>query len=355
MTTPRLTCIDWLKCLGMLLIVLGHTGGTSAQTVFPATPKQLGVALFFFVLGFVLARDQRRPGRVVYNRLFDVYLFGGLCAVCLSAIMLVHSGTLNKSNYLPLLGGVNVVFNFYPANPSLWYLGTYLHLLLLWFVLARHWRIRAWMLVASAGIEIAVRALLFAAHTDYIAYMLLTNWITVFLAGMAAGQRWKEPPPRWTLAVGVTLLTGLFFIWSPAIQQFSLLPGFPFGRVVAGGQASSLLLTSACVSALYLGATWLVFQVTRHLGDFGLVRFLARNTLVVFLLQMPLIFALSPYVHAVVQPGPVRILVNLAIYYLGLALFSEVLRHVLQPRRLRDWLAARWNPPAAPKLADGTT
>ena len=96
---------------------------------------------------------------------------------------------LALSNFLPLLGGVNVMLDHFPANPTTWYLGTYLHLLLLWAVWLRRIRIRAWMVAAAVAIEIPVRAALIAIAGPFVAYMLLTNWIGVFLFGIARADR----------------------------------------------------------------------------------------------------------------------------------------------------------------------
>ncbi len=56
MTQPRLPFIDWLKCLGMLMIVYGHaSAGTDLFATDPVHSKQLGVAFFVFATAVGLA------------------------------------------------------------------------------------------------------------------------------------------------------------------------------------------------------------------------------------------------------------------------------------------------------------
>ena len=62
MTKPYLPFIDWMKGLGLLLIVSGHVSATADHLLPPIYPKQLGVAFFLFVSGYSLAREtQARP------------------------------------------------------------------------------------------------------------------------------------------------------------------------------------------------------------------------------------------------------------------------------------------------------
>ena len=175
MKATREPFIDWMKAIGMLVIVLGHTGGYALvpSHITPFNPKQLGVVFFFLVMGYTLAREQRPRTPSVYNRFFEVFLFGFAFAILLSLIGVMRyvanaPGTelpfsgrgLQLSNFLPFVFGLNVFFNNFPANPSTWYIGTYLHVLLLWAFLLRPLRVRWPLLVVSFGFEIVIRAVL---------------------------------------------------------------------------------------------------------------------------------------------------------------------------------------------------
>ena len=83
----------------MSVIVYGHV---AHATTVPLTPpiylKQFGVALFLFASGFTLARERRSAGETVFNRLFQVYLFGLSLAVLLTIVSLVAGGHGAPSN-----------------------------------------------------------------------------------------------------------------------------------------------------------------------------------------------------------------------------------------------------------------
>src|SRR5262249_3609807 len=114
--------IPWMKATGMLLIVFGHVAAWApAAALPPINTKQLGVAFFVFVSGYTLAGDHRPSVEVVVRRLFEVLLLAGLLAVVMSMVGAITSGNLQESNYLPLLAGANVFFDYFPANPTTWY------------------------------------------------------------------------------------------------------------------------------------------------------------------------------------------------------------------------------------------
>ena len=79
--------IDWMKFLGMLVIVYGHSpGGWLWRPTDPFNIKQLGVVCFVFATGVSLSREHRTKARVLFNRLFDMYAIGIGYAILLSAI-----------------------------------------------------------------------------------------------------------------------------------------------------------------------------------------------------------------------------------------------------------------------------
>ncbi len=86
--TERLPFIDWMKTLGMLVIIYGHApaGGPVGFTE-PFNPKQLGVAFFIFVLGFSLAREYRPQRGFSSTGCSTIYLWGIAAALVMSALV----------------------------------------------------------------------------------------------------------------------------------------------------------------------------------------------------------------------------------------------------------------------------
>jgi fucose 4-O-acetylase-like acetyltransferase len=337
--------IDWMKALGIVLIVVGHVAARPINGLTPPIyPKQLGVAFFIFVLGFSLARERRPAPQVLFNRAFEVYLVGIPIAILLTLVTFFQRGTLALSNYLPFMLGANVLFNNFPANPTTWYIGTYVHILLLWAFLVRSRRLRPWMLAVSLPAEILVRAFLIRAAGDYVAYMLASNWVSVFLLGTLCGQ-------NRTNAVTVATVKSRFIIpasvlavmavgWPFVMDRTVVGRSFPFMRLSIGTPGVDSILTSACVSGLYVMFAWLLFLVARNVPTPSWVRLLARNTLIVFIGHMPVFYGLEGLLSRSIPGYAPRAAMEVLICLPGLALLSEGIWHLVQPRDVRDKVAA---------------
>jgi hypothetical protein len=307
----------------------------------PINPKQIGVAFLLFALGYSLAGEQRSSRRILFNRLFEIYLFGIAAALLLSGTAYLERSRLALSNYLPFLFGVNVAFNYFPANPTTWYIGPYLHVLLVWALFLRNRRIGPWLLVAVAAGEVLTRAVLAETAGLFTAYMALPNWATVFLLGLYYGQRPRERP-RTGLALSVLGLCLLAVAWPLFWNRWQVVPSFPFMGFLIGPPLVNLVVTSASVTAVYLLFTWLVYQVTLRLTAPRVVQFFARNTLIIFIAHMPLYFALEPLLAAWL-PGHywLRVGILFVLCFPVLALLSELVRRLVRPKQLaeRVWLA----------------
>jgi acyltransferase-like protein len=330
--------IDWMKSLGMLLIVYGHVAGDSIMHLTPPIyAKQLGVAFFIFVIGWGLARESRHRFQVVYNRLFPVFLLGLGFAIVLSAIVFLTQRDLNESNYLPFFLGINVLLDDFPANPTTWYIGTYIHMLLLWALVLHKVRVRLWMVGIAAVGEILFRSAMLDTGALFRTYMVLPNWATVFLLGMYAGNRKQEAKPA-TLPMYMLGLTVLLIAWTLGMRQLALDEAFPFRNFVGATGAAVVLVRSACVTFLYVAYSWLVFEVTRRLPGYAIIAFFARHTLFIFIAHMPLLFALQQPLHHIIPSYGPRIVLLMLILYPGLAIASAVVMRWVQPMMLRDML-----------------
>ncbi len=338
----RINFIDWMKAIGIFLIVYGHVASRTIEYMtFPIYPKQLGVAFFVFVMGWYLGQEKRDPVLVTYNRLFPVFLFGIGFALFMSAIVFITRHDLNESNYLPFLLGVNVLLDYFPANPTTWYIGTYIHLVLLWALILQRLRIRPWMLVGWLGIEVLIRAVLMP-HGLYRAYMIFPNWGTVFLVGMFLGQHGRgdclsgKAFPIYFLGYAVFVL-----LWTLATRRFVVGHAFPFREFNSIGGPWGEVARSGFVSLLYLGHTWFVFELTRRIPAPSAIRFFARNTLLIFIAHMPLWYALGPSLRHYLHNYAMFVCVNITILFVGIGMASEVITGMVKPAYLRGLLASR--------------
>jgi len=320
-----------MKALGMTVIVYGHVTRAVPLTP-PIYPKQFGVAFFLFASGFTLARDRRPVMEAIYRRLFQTWLFAFVLAAGLAVGGAMSGSGLALSNFLPLVGA-NLIFDNFPANPTTWYLGTYLHLLVLWAIWLRRIRVRRWMVLAAFALEIPLRALLVASAGRVIAYMLLTNWMAVFLFGLAQGAEPDDEMPRSPRPYAVGGVAAIV-LWGLATRALPLELTVPFMTLRGWPPAAGLLAVSAAVSALYLCATAVAFEATRRVGAPAAVRFIARNTPIIFLAHMPLFHALHPLLVAWHVGYVPRVAVQLVVNLVGLALVSEGIRSLLERSHL---------------------
>ncbi|MGE0815319.1 MAG: acyltransferase [Vicinamibacterales bacterium] len=346
MSRERLAFIDWLKAIGITLVVYGHVAGWTINEYFPPIfPKQLGVALFVFVAGYSLASERRPVGTVVVRRLFEIVFVGALFAVLLSLIGLAVDGGARLSNFTPLAFGANVLVNNFPANPTTWYIGTYIHLIVAWALLFRHVTVTTPVLLGTLAVEIAVRAYAWEHLGGFQAYMLLPNWLGCFLLGRAAGQAaigGRETPVKggalgWTLVVA-----GLVWLIAQPALGIPLDMFGPFRPVTGGTSAGMRVVLSAAVSTLYLGTCWGLYHLTRRLGPSRAAEFLSAQTVFVFVAHMPVMYALDPLMAdwSMAAQSAVRILVCYGL----MAVASMYFRRLVPVTALRDrvltWMGA---------------
>jgi hypothetical protein len=375
MQIPYQPWIDWLKVLGMGIIIFGHSGGHGLiPPIFnPINFKQLGVCIFVFITAFTLANETRRPLQVIYNRYFEVFVLGLLLAMLLSVFQWFQIGDLNESNYLPFLLGLNVFWeDAFPANPTTWYVGTYLHLLIVWALVLRFLPMRWYVLAGLLCIEIGVRSVLMNQSDDFIAYMVFTSWMTVFFMGTFFGQiasRGDVPAETATeltssdsptvlgalmgqvsmarvslttrRSVALVLLAAVMCGWLAAVHWLGITQSNPFGRIPIGNAVTTSLLTSMAVTAEYAVYTLLLFALFVGIPANRFVSFLSRNTLFVFLAHMPFRDAATPYYYPWFTNGWVRQVANFVVLFVFLACVSHVIGKTLGLSERRKQIG-RW-------------
>jgi fucose 4-O-acetylase-like acetyltransferase len=333
--------IDWMKAVGMLLIVMGHIIGSPYELFNlisqPVYTKQLGVCFFIFVMGWSLANEHRRGFRVVFNRTFPVYFYGLGFALLSSSVLIFTINDIHESNYLPFILGVNVLVNYFPANPTTWYIGSYLHILLFWFFFLQGKPITKKHLLIGVVCEVLIRASLLYANKDFIAYMLLPNWLTVFLLG---GYFYQQADTRWQpRSFGLLICWGVVvLLWASPLNIYfanSALPFREFANVDAQSEASLSLLKSLLISLVYIVNTFVFFEVFRRLPKTKIIEFFARNSLITFIIHMPLIYALHPVVYPWLEHPWSRKLTLILIIFIGCALISELIQRLINIKYLQ--------------------
>jgi hypothetical protein len=299
----------------------------------PVYTKQLGVAFFIFAMGWGLTNSRSPRLSLFFNRLFPIYFFGLTAAIVASIHTWVIKQDLAESNYLPFILGVNVLFNAFPANPSTWYIGTYIHLVILWCLFLYRLQIRLGHVLLTLLGEVIIRALLIDAGTHFIAYMIVPNWLTLFLLGCYMSDVRDKP----FSPVAVLILCGwlgLLGLWAE-VGRAIVGDGFPFRAVLLQG-FSSVIGLSALISAVYLVNTLAWIHLARYLPALRIVEFFSRNTLVMFIIHMPVIFGASSHYYALLGGRTlVAVVTWIVVVFVGTAMVSEVLQRLLPMARIK--------------------
>ena len=333
--------IDLMKAVGMFLIIYGHIVGDPSNLynllAQPVHTKQLGVAFFVFLTGWGLANNTNQPLRAVFNRIFPFYFYGILFSIFLSVLFLFIKDDTNPTNYMPYILGVNVFFNYFPANPTTWYIGTYLHMLLFWYFFMQGRTIRKRHLVLAFIVENAVRSLFMFFEQDYIAYMFLPNWLTIFLLGMYFHQKRQEDNSAYVFILMVAWI-GVFILSMSIARLIGFDGAFPF-RNMTSDFALSVPLESLLISVTYIVHTILFFEIARRLPGHGIVTFFARATLITVIIHMPIILETHKYFYSLFASDDVARIVFIFVVYIGTALISDIVQRLIDIKAIgaRVW------------------
>jgi hypothetical protein len=326
-----------MKAVGMFLIVFGHfIGDPFNQFTQPIYPKQLGVAMFVFIMGWGLGKLNKDTLYVGYNRLFPMFFWGILIAVFISFISFFVINDISESNYAPFVFGINVIFNFFPANPTTWFIGTYFHIILLWALLLYRIQVTPIVLCLSLVFEILIRYHFISQGSTFIAYMTLPNWITLFFLGMYMCQRQDQKGSNGLLMRVVAW--GVFLtLWAILLNNINVTQRFPFKNIDVASHNLNALYTSLAVSFVYLCNTLFSITVFSRIKAGRIVRFFSRNTIIVFIGHMPLYFVIEPGVNLIFDSGWQKKLCIILIMYIGLSWVSELLHKWIKVDQIKKW------------------
>jgi hypothetical protein len=339
----RVDFIDWLKAIGMFLIVFGHYFGEPfGQFTQPVYFKQLGVAFFVFVMGWGLANETRPHWQVLYNRIFPMYFWGLAIALFISVIFIFTKGPPALSNYLPFFAGITVLGNFFPSNPTTWFIGTYFHLLLLWVFLLRKIRITLPLLLLVSLTECLIRSFWIDIDRLYTGYMLFTNWTSILMLGMYMHQQ-RDIKNLNKAFFNLVLWSVFLLVWAFIFNSLNLTLTFPFKTISLWGDLTNSLFISAAVTLIYLGNTLMAVRLYSHIPSNRLVRFFSRNTIIIFIGHMPLYDLAEPIARIFVESGWGKRAIIVFIMYVGLAIVSELLHKIADINKLKMKLWSRLN------------
>ena len=156
------------------------------------------------------------------------------------------------------------------------------------------------------------------------------------------------------------MLIGIVALWPFVAEHFSMSQSNPFGRVPASSVAVELLITSVCISALYIVHSYLALLVSRGLPRSRIIEFFARNTIFVFIAHMPILYAIGPTMAEIYANQYVlwfgdwateaRVFTNTVIYFVVLSVIGEVIRQAVKPDRLRH-VVEQWISPVLVRFA----
>ncbi|GAC34826.1 acyltransferase family protein [Paraglaciecola polaris] len=333
----RCDFVDWMKAVGMFLIVFGHFfGDPFDQFTQPVYPKQLGVAMFVFIMGWGLGKVTTKRYQISYNRLFPMFFWGIVIALFISVISFFVINDISESNYAPFVFGINVIFNFFPANPTTWFIGTYFHIILLWAIILYRINVTPFILCLSLGIEIFIRGYFIYDHSTFIAYMTLPNWLTVFLLGMYMCQQ-KDQDSSKGFFVGIIAWVVFLFLWALVLNEINVTRRFPFKNIQVSSDLINAVYTSIAVSFVYISNTLFSIAVFSRVKAGRIVRFFSRNTIIVFIGHMPLYFVIEPIVNLVFASGWPKRLCIVLIMYIGLSWVSEILCKAIKVDEIKKW------------------
>jgi hypothetical protein len=334
--------IDLMKAVGMFLIIYGHIVGDPSnlynQLTQPVHTKQIGVAFFVFLTGWGLANNVRPPLRTVFNRIFPFYFYGILCALFLSILFFFLKNDINLSNYMPFVLGVNVLFNYFPANPTTWYIGTYLHILLFWYFFLQGKTIGKRHLALAFIVENVARCIFMAWEQDFIAYMMLPNWLTVFLLGMYLHQKQQKATSPFVVVLIIAWI-GVVILSTSVANVIGFDDAFPF-RNMTSGFSPSIPVESLLISATYIVHTLLFFEIARRLPSHSIISFFSRATLITVIIHMPIVFETHRYFYKLFASDDVARIVYIFVIYIGSAVVSEIIHKLVDIKAVAN---KTWN------------
>ena len=211
-------------------------------------------------------------------------------------------------------------------------------MLLFWYFFIQGKDIKKRHILLAFVFENLVRCIFMAWGKDYIAYMLLPNWLTVFLLGMYLHNKQQEST---TPMVFILVLAWLCFIAISTYLTNSIGfdHAFPF-RNMNSDFSMALPLESLLISTVYIINTLFFFEIARRLPGFTIVTFLARATLITVIVHMPIVLETHTYFYSFFDSKLAARIAFIFVIYFGLAVFSDLLHRFINIKILKRKILA---------------
>jgi hypothetical protein len=171
-------------------------------------------------------------------------------------------------------------------------------------------------------------------------YMLITNWLTVFLLGMYMHHQ-KDNHNNIKALLVILLWIILLFTWASLLNPLNITKSFPFRLPAEHATLISSIALSVAISFVYLSNTLLAVNFFSRIPANRLVRFFSRNTIFIFIGHMPLYEIAEPIARIFVESGWGKRAIVVFIMYVGLAILSESLHKLLNLNKYKTMLWQR--------------
>jgi hypothetical protein len=154
--------------------------------------------------------------------------------------------------------------------------------------------------------------------------MLLPNWLTIFMLGTYLHKKkdtsW-QPKTIYLIVIWIIALC----LWASPLNNFAWDKSFPF-RALLSNDVWALPFRSLSISLIYIGNTLIFFEIFRRLPKLNIIAFFARNSLITFIIHMPLIYAFSGDIYSLFDGFWSKKLAIVIILYVGISIISEFIQ-----------------------------
>jgi hypothetical protein len=173
-----------------------------------------------------------------------------------------------------------------------------------------------------------------AWNKDIIAYMLLPNWLTIFVLGMYLHNQRQQATTPFVFVIILAWLC-VIAVWMDLTKDIGFDHVFPF-RNMTSDFPMALAVESLLISAVYIVHTLFFFEIARRLPGSPVVSFFARATLITVIFHMPIIYTTHKWFYSFFESNMTARLVYIFVIYIGLAVVSDILQRYIDIKSISE-------------------